>query len=167
MDQKQVVEVAQRMVNGEQPAAIAGLTDTQMKAIAAIGYNQYQQGRLKDAETAFLGLTALDSNNFIGFAGAGAVALAKKPADLESAFKHLSRAAELKPEDADIQANLGETLLRMGKLDDAKVHLEKAFQLDPNRKDPGVNRARAIVTGLNAIVQEAIKRKEPEVAKAS
>ena len=167
MDQKQLTEVAQRMVNGEQPAAIAGLTDTQLKAIAAIGYNQYQQGRLKDAETAFLGLTALDSNNFIGFAGAGAVALAKKPADLESAFKYLSRAAELKADDADIQANLGETLLRMGRLDEAKGHLEKAFQLDPERKDPGVNRARAIVIGLDAIVKEATKRKEAQVEKAS
>ncbi len=166
MDQKQI-EVAKRMINGEQPAAIVGMTDAQMKAIAAVGYNQYQQGRLKDAETAFLGLTALDNKNFIGFAGAGAVALAKKPADLDSAFKYLSRAVELKADDAEIQANLGETLLRMGRLEDAKSHLEKAFQLDPAKKDPGVNRARAIVVGLNAIVQEATKRKEAEVSKAS
>jgi hypothetical protein len=41
------------------------------------------------------------------------------------------------------------------------------FQLDPGHKDPGVNRARAIVTGLDAIVKEATKRKEAAVSKAS
>jgi Flp pilus assembly protein TadD len=160
-------ELLKKMASGETLKDIAGVTDTQFKALAVIGYNQYQQGRLKDAETMFLGLTALDKTNYIGFAGAGAVALARKPPDLDAAYKNLSKAAELRPEDGDIQANLGEVLLRQGKLKEATAHLEKAFQLDPDRKDPGVNRARAIVTGLDAIVKEAQKRKEAEMAKAS
>jgi tetratricopeptide (TPR) repeat protein len=159
--------VAERMKAGEQLGAMVGLNENQIKSMAALGYNLYQQGKLKEAGIMFKGVAASDTNAYYGFAGVGAVALAMKPADLQTAFTYLTRAVELKPDDADIQANLGETLLRMGKLDEAKVHLEKAFQLDPGHKDPGVNRARAIVTGLDAIVKEATKRKEAAVSKAS
>jgi predicted Zn-dependent protease len=62
---------------------------------------------------------------------------------------------------------LGETLLRQGKVLEAKEHLEKAFSLDPDHKDPGVNRARALVSGIDAIIQEAQRRKEAGLAKAS
>ncbi len=151
-------EAAKRLVAGEQPASIFGVTDEQIRAIVALGYNQYQQGRLKDAETAFRGVIALDKTSYFGYAGLGAVALAKKPADLETAYKALSNAADLKPDDPTIQANLGEVLMRQGKVEQARPHLEKAFQLDPNHKEPGVNRARAIVSGLNTIVQEVEKR---------
>jgi hypothetical protein len=50
---------------------------------------------------------------------------------------------------------------------EAKEHLEKAFALDSNHKDPGVNRARALVAGIDAIIQEAQRRKEAGLAKAS
>jgi Flp pilus assembly protein TadD len=159
-------ELRQRMANGETMAAILGITDTQIKAIMALGYNKYQQGRLKDAETTFLGVTSLDDKSYMGWAGLGAVALAKKPPDLETAYNSLTKAADLKPDDGTIQANLGEVLLRQGKVEEAKTHLEKAFQLDPNHKDPGVNRARAIVSGLNTIVKEVEKRLEAQQPQA-
>jgi tetratricopeptide (TPR) repeat protein len=159
-------EAAKRILAGEQPAHVLGVTDNQVKAIVALGYNKYQQGKLDAAETMFKGAAGLDTTNYMGFAGLGAVALARKPADLDTALTNLTKAAELKPEDATIQANLGEVLLRQGKIDEAKGHLEKAFQLDPNRKDTGVNRARALVSGLDAIVQEAQRRKNAGMAKA-
>jgi tetratricopeptide (TPR) repeat protein len=160
-------DLVKRIEAGEQPAQVLGVNETQLKSIVALGYNKYQQGKLDDANTMFRGAAALDANNYLGFAGAGAVALARKPADLEAAYTNLSRAAELKPDDASIQANLGETLLRQGKVLEAKEHLEKAFALDPNHKDPGVNRARALVSGIDAIIQEAQRRKEAGLAKAS
>ena len=160
-------EAAKRLVAGEQPAALLGVTDNQMKSIVALGYNQYQQGKLKDAETAFRGVTALDRNSYLGYAGLGAVSLAKKPPDLETAYSSLTRAAELKSDDATIQANLGEVLLRQGKIDDAKQHLEKAFALDSGHKDPGVNRVRAIVSGLNIIVKEVEKQAQAQLKAAS
>jgi tetratricopeptide (TPR) repeat protein len=149
-DQTKAAEAAKRIIDGEKPATVFGVTDQQLKAIVALGYNQYQQGRFKDAETA----------SYMGFAGLGAVALAKKPPELDAAFTNLTKAAELKPDDATIQANLGEVLLRQGKIDDAKQHLEKAFALDPGHSDPGVNRVRAIVSGLDMIVKEVEKRVE-------
>jgi Flp pilus assembly protein TadD len=159
-------EAQERILAGEPIGEVLGVTDTQVKAIMAIGYNQYQQGKLKDAETIFRGVTSLDGKSYMGWAGLGAVALARKPPDLTTAFDSLTKAAELKPDDGTIQANLGEVLLRQGKVEEAKTHLEKAFQSDPNHKDPGVNRARAIVSGLNTIVQEVEKRLQAEAPQA-
>ncbi len=115
----------------------------------------------------FAGVTALDRNSYLGYAGLGAVSLAKKPPDLETAYASLTRAAALKADDGTIQANLGEVLLRQGKIDEAKQHLEKAFALDPEHKDPGVNRVRAIVSGLNIIVKEVEKQAQAQLKAAS
>jgi Flp pilus assembly protein TadD len=161
-------EVTQRLKAGEQIASILGLSDTQVQTIAVLAYNQYEQGRYDNAEKLFAGITALDKKNPIGYAGLGAVAMAKKPPDLATAYTNLSKAVELNPNDATVQANLGEVLLRQGKLEEAKPHLEKAFQLDPERKDRSANRARAIVAGLDMVIKEVQKRAEPvQRAKAS
>ena len=155
-----LTDAAKRIMAGEDMAAVLGVTDTQLTAIAALGYNKYQQGKFDDAEVMFRGVVALDGKSYLGYAGLGAIALAKRPADLDTALTNLTKAAELKPEDATVHANLGEVLLRQGKLEQAKAHLEKAFQLDPGHKDPSVNRARAIVSGLDLIVKEAERRQE-------
>lgn len=155
---KQVEVIAERLNNGEQLGAIVGLNKDQIKAMAALGYNLYQQGKFKEAETMFKGVTASDTTAFYGYAGVGAVALAMKPPDLDTAFANLTKASELKPDDATIQANLGEVLLRQGKIEEAKTHLEEAFKLDPGHSDPNVNRARAIVSGLDLVVKEVEKR---------
>ena len=140
-----------------------------MKAIAALGYTVFQQGRFKDSEVLFRGVVALDNKNYLGYAGLGAIAMATNPPDLEAAYTNLSRAVQINPNDATVQANLGEVLLKQGKLEEAKGHLEKAFQLDPGHNDPGANRARAIIVGLDMIIKEVQKRAAPQaqMAKAS
>jgi len=140
------------------------LGEKQVPGMAALAFNMYQQGRLKEAETIFGGLTVVAPGSYYGFAGLGAVALAKNPPDLDSALTNLSKAAELNPNDTSVQANLGETLIRLGKISDAKAHLEKTFQLDPGHNDPGANRARAIVGGLNIIAQQLVSRVEAQKA---
>jgi Flp pilus assembly protein TadD len=155
-------EAARKIRAGEQPAAALGLSDTQVKAIAALGYTVFQQGRFDDAEVLFRGVVALDSNSYVGYAGLGAIAMATNPPDLNAAYTNMSKAAQLNPNDATVQANLGEVLLKQGKLDEAKTHLEKAFQLDPGRNDPGANRARAIVVGLDMIMKEVQKRADSQ-----
>lgn len=159
-------DVEKRMKAGEQLSTILGISEPKIEALAALGYNSYQQGQLKDAETFFAGVVALDSQSYIGNAGLGAVAMAQKPPKLDAAYSYLSKAAELRPEDATIQANLGEVLIRQGKVEDAKTHLEKAFKLDPQFKDRGVNRARALVAGLDLVVKRAEKQQQT-IAKAS
>ena len=163
-----VSETVKRIKAGEELAAALGLSEVQVKAIASLGANLYQQGRFKDAATMFRGVVALDHKNYLGYAGLGAIAMASNPPDLNTAYTNLSKAVELNPNDATTQANLGEVLLKQGKLEEAKPHLEKAFQLDPGRSDPGANRARAIVVGLDMIIKEVQKRAEPMArAKAS
>jgi Flp pilus assembly protein TadD len=99
-------------------------------------------------------LKAAKDTSWYGYAGLGAVALAKQPADLTTAHENLSKAAELNPTDATIQANLGEVLVRQAKFEDAAKHFKKALELDPQQTDPGVNRARAIIAGLTTIANE-------------
>jgi tetratricopeptide (TPR) repeat protein len=165
MAQQQIkpAEAAKRIAGGEQAAAVLGVTPEQVKAFAALAFNQYQQGRFHEAEVLFRGVTALDSTAYYGYAGLGAVELAKNPPDLQAAYASLSKAAELKPDDPTIQANLGEVLLRQGKIEEAKPHLEKSFQLDPDHKDRGANRARALVGGLNMIVKQAERRVQAQL----
>ena len=159
-----VTEAAKRIKAGEQPAAALGLTETQVKAIAALGYTVYQQGRYSDAEVLFRGVVALDNNYYLGYAGLGAIAMVSNPPDLDTAYTNLSKAEQLNPNDATVQANLGEVLLRQGKLEQAKSHLERCFQLDAGHNDPGANRARAIVVGLDMIIKEVQKRADSETA---
>lgn len=146
----------------ETQKAPAQLGERQLQGTAALAFNMYQQGRLQEAAAIFGGLTVVNPQSYFGFAGLGAIALAKNPPDLDNALTNLSKAAELNPNDTSVQANLGETLIRMGKISDAKSHLEKAFQLDPGHNDPGANRARAIVGGLNIIAQQLVQRVEAQ-----
>jgi len=148
-------ETIQKIVEGKAPLnAVLGLSETQIQALAAIGYNLYRQGKLNEAAKMFSGLVAVDHNIYYGYAGLGAVALAQEPPQLEEAYQNLARAAELNPNDPSVQANLGEVLLRQAKFEEAAKTLEKSFQLDPNHTDEGANRARAIVGGLQMVIQE-------------
>jgi len=88
------------------------LNKQQIEAIAAQGFNLYQQGKLDEAKVIFEGLTAIDSTNYMGYAGLGAVALAKEPPQLDAALANLQKAAEINPSDPSVHANLGEALLR-------------------------------------------------------
>ncbi|HEX3819590.1 MAG TPA: hypothetical protein VHW45_04625 [Candidatus Sulfotelmatobacter sp.] len=132
--------------------------ESQLQAIAALGFNFYQQGRLKEADTAFRFLKLLHPQAYYAHAGLGVVAMAKQPPDLEEACQSLSRAAELNADDASVQASLGEAFLRVGEMEKAAAHLKRAVELDPQQKDPGAARARAILVGLSSIVRQIQER---------
>ena len=134
------------------------LTQQQIEGFASMGYNFYQQGKFDDAKKIFLGLTSVAPDSYYGFAGLGALALASNPPDLETALTSLKHASELNENDASTHANLGETLLRQGKLEEASVEFHKALALDPDKKDAGVNRARAIISGLKVATEEFKKQ---------
>jgi len=130
------------------------LTQAQIDGFASLGYNLYQQGKFDDAKKMFEGLAAIEPESFYGYAGLGALALAKDPPDLDTALTNLQKAAELNPNAASIHANLGEALLRQAKLQEAVAEFHKAIELDPEKKDSGANRARAIITGLKVATEE-------------
>ncbi len=145
---------ATRILAGEQLKDVFGLDQRQIQGLAALGYNLYQQGKFKEAGTIFRGLIAADEKSYYGYAGLGALYLAHNPPDLKRAQENLLKAAELNPEDASVQANLGEVLLRQAKFDESAKLFKKAMELDPKQHDPGANRARAIVGGMNTVISE-------------
>ena len=62
----------------------------QLQAIAALAFNNYQQGRLKEAETLFRGLQVLDRTGYLSYAGVGAVALAQPTLSAKDRFLALT-----------------------------------------------------------------------------
>jgi cytochrome c-type biogenesis protein CcmH/NrfG len=133
-------------------ADLFGLTRDEMDAIEVLGFHLYEQGRSIEAQAIFQGLIALDHRMYQGYAGMGALAMAEEK--LDEASQWLTKAVQRNPHDPTVQANLGETLLRLGRFDAAGAAFEKALQLDPEQKDPGVNRARAIVAGIKHMVHD-------------
>ena len=51
--------------------------------------------------------------------------------DFEAASKQFLLALQARPADANTEANLGSALAEMGKFSEAKIHFERALQLDP------------------------------------
>jgi Flp pilus assembly protein TadD len=135
--------------------SVGQLLDIQKREIeilAALGMQLYQQGQLEDARTIFTGLVALDGNVHYGYAGLGAMALIEQ--QLDDAVRWLTRATELNPADPAIYANLGEALLRQENFKAAAAAFEAALKLDPTEKNPGANRARGILVGMQNLIQE-------------
>jgi tetratricopeptide (TPR) repeat protein len=132
---------------------VFGFDSSQLDTLAVLGSNLYEQGRSKDAAAIFEGLIALDANNYYGYAGMGALALCEEK--LDEALDYLQTAAQLNPQDPTVHANLGETLLRKAQFSEAAIEFEKALKLDPERTDPGANRARGILQAMQAVLNEA------------
>ena len=128
------------------------LAKDQLDAIAVMGYQLYEQGKVDDATSMFDGLITFDSSNYLGFAGRGAIALYQE--QLEDAVIYLSKAAELNPTDSTVHANLGEAYLRLARFEQATAEFSKALDLDPQEVDPGANRARAILDGMEIVINE-------------
>lgn len=126
-------------------------TKEQLDAIAVIGLRAYESGRNSDARAIFEGLIRLDDSLYYGFAGLGAVDL--REGNLPGALDNLRKAADRNPNDAGVHTNLGETLLRMTRFQDSAMEFRKAMELDPAGLDPGANRARAILDGIEAALR--------------
>lgn len=142
----------EKVVEGKKPLnTFFGFTKTQLEAVAALGFKLYEQGQTREAELVFKGLIALDANSPFGYAGLGAIALREEK--LDRALEHLRKAADLRPDDATIRANLGEALLRQAKFQEAAAEFQRALSLDPAGRDSGANRARAIITGMKALIK--------------
>ncbi|MBI1352767.1 MAG: tetratricopeptide repeat protein [Acidobacteria bacterium] len=139
---------------------IFGFSDLQIQSIAVLGFQAYEQGRNDEARILFEGLTALDSKSYYGYAGLGVLALVED--DVDAAVDYLRQAAERTSGDAAVYANLGEALFRQGKVEEAADAFQKAIELDPEGKDPGANRARAMMYGVSVVLEEAAKAMEQE-----
>ena len=57
---------------------------------------------------------------------------AQRHHDLDS-VQQFQLALHSRPDDANVEANLGSALAEMGRLAEAKSHFERALQIDPNQ----------------------------------
>jgi tetratricopeptide (TPR) repeat protein len=134
---------------------VFGLNKQELDAIEVLGFQLYEQGRNAEAQSIFRGFIALNQRRYTGYAGMGALALAERK--LDEAARWLEQALERNADDPTVHANLGETLLRLGQFEPARAEFEKAFQLDPQQKDLGANRARALLAAMKVVIEEMQK----------
>jgi len=79
---------------------------------------------------------------------------------LDEAVEQLSKAIDLNPNDPTVRANLGEAYLRRSQMDEASEAFKAALTLDPGQRDPGANRARALLQGMSIVLAEIEKAAE-------
>jgi tetratricopeptide (TPR) repeat protein len=160
LNQMLTPETARQLLTGEMPlGALFGVSKGQLAGMASFGHQLWRQGRRLEAQKIFRGIIALDERSYYGHAGMGLVAMSQE--DLATAEQYLNKAFELEPSDASVAVNLGEVLLRQGKLEPAISALESASKLDPSGVNPGSARARAILIGIGRGAAELSKKPVP------
>jgi tetratricopeptide (TPR) repeat protein len=121
-------------------------TANDLVAVATAGFQFIEQGQWDRARNAFDAMIQVAPKIYLGYSGLGTVALHER--NLQEAVEHLSKALELTNRDASVLARLGEAKLRLGLAKEAAALFHSADQLDPVRKNPVVNRARAMLAAL-------------------
>ena len=124
-NQRLTPDLARRLLAGSaQLVELFGMGPAELRDYAASGGRLWQQGRRHDAERVFRNLVALDEAVYYGHAGLGAAAL--EQGILVEAEAHLRCAAACAGPDEMVFVNLGEVLVRMGKIEEGRALLEKA-----------------------------------------
>ena len=84
-----------------------------------------------EAEEAFKAELAINPHDISTICRLGDLYLSSGGTDLDAAYKSYSRALQLQPNFANAQLGMGKVLIRMGKHQEALVHLREAARLDP------------------------------------
>ena len=114
--------MAQRLRRGEKFREILGIELEELAVMEAHAFSLYRKGQYERAQTAALGILAMDSDRFIPQLIVGDVALATH--NFREAVTHLRRAHELAPQELGVLARLGEALAKKGEKKEARAHLE-------------------------------------------
>lgn len=137
---------------------VSGLSDEEVNAILALGALMYQQGRRAEAEDLFRGAVLLNKKNALAHSALGTVLTAEGKHD--EALEALNTAISLDPSDISALVNRAEIHLKRAEFKEASDDLKSAIALDPEGNDPGANRARAIIIGMNELIKELQKQLE-------
>jgi tetratricopeptide (TPR) repeat protein len=120
-------------------------------AIGEIGAMFYEQGNLDKAQMIFEGLIEIDPGSDAAHSALGALLTKKR--DDETALIHLNKSVELNNLQIAPFVNRAEVLLRQSCFEAAVADLKRAIELDPQEKDAGANRARAMVLGIYQAIE--------------
>ena len=153
-------------------AQLEGVTADEMYAIADIGYDLYEEGKLGEARTIFEGLSAYNPWDPYFHSVLGSIL--QHQGDCRRAIDRYKKAVELFPEDVSSWTNLGEAMLsllaeapeaepsRQAELFEAAVQaLSKAIELDPESNTGSSVRARAIVASTADACERLRKQGDP------
>ena len=115
------------LLSVRQSRLLSGLSAAALLGLGALTWNQTRTWR--DSET--LWRHALRINENSAFAHVGLAMVANAQGDFEGAVLHYGRAVEINPRYDEGFNNLGNALLRVGRIDDAMRQYEHALSLNP------------------------------------
>lgn len=128
---------------------IHGLIDipkSEVQILLEAGYLYMELGLFKESEDVFTGVSALLPDSDVPRVALGNLFFAQ--GKFQRALKFHQEALKARPESALAQAHVGESLLFLKKLDDAKKALKKAMEMEPN--GPAGAFARALLEAHDA-----------------
>jgi len=134
-----------------------GISALEFQSMGSMGAMFYEQGQFDKAQTIFEGMLGLEPENDAVLSALGAV-LTQRRHD-EQALIYLTKAIELNDSEISTHVCRAEVSLRKNDFESAINDLSRAIELDPQEKDPGANRARAMVLGIHQMI-EAQKRQQ-------
>lgn len=159
MEQLMTEESVERYLNGEiNWAQMSGLSMDQAYGIAELGYNLLTQGRLKDAETIFVGLVEMNPSDgyFRGVLGS----IWARQGKSELALEAFNQAVSLGSKDPLVFVNRAEILLSFGRLDQALADLKHVLEQEQNPAKPAHIRAKAMAAHVAQAIQLACAQKD-------
>ena len=149
-------ELAARLVGGEiDLAQFVGLSRPQLYAIAEVGYQLYNSGKVEQAREIYRGLVAaapLDSVFHCHLAASH-----HRLDNLDEALAEYTAALRFNFANQDALAGRGEIYLQRGRLAEALSDLRAALELDPEGKRPTTLRARAILVAIKEAMEKTSK----------
>lgn len=126
--------------------------------MGSVGAMFYEQGQFEKAQTIFEGMLGLEPENDAVLSALGAV-LTQRRQDAE-ALIYLDKAIELNDSEISSHVCRAEVRLRQNNFESAVEDLSRAIELDPQEKDPGANRARAMVLGIHQMIEAQKKHQK-------
>jgi len=149
MEQLMTPERVSSFLKGEiNWSQLVGISMDQAYAIAEIGFNLLNQGRLEDAEKIFVGLCAMNPQD--GYYQSVLGSIFARQDKLDDAKRALELAAKLGYEDPHVLVNKAEISLRQGKLSEALPDLERVLEGD-NTTQAGVRAKAMLETVMQSI----------------
>ncbi len=136
-------------------AEVEGMTFAQAQAIAKVGCDLAEAGRLEEARILFEGLVAGNPKDAAAHAALGSVY--QRLGRTEDALTEYSAALERDPGNPVALVNRGELYLRQGNRQ-GFTDVGHAVEADPNAETSAGRRARALVKAITLVAVEQMKQ---------
>ena len=110
----------------------------QVAPLIGQGFSLHQQGKLKEAQTIYEKVLAIQSNHFDALQLLGTLSLQTK--EYTKAVDFLTKALKLNPDYAEAYSNRGLALRELKRLDEALVSYDRAISIRPDHAEAYSNR---------------------------